>query len=73
MPNKQEGPKVGGMVEDDPLMTVEDLAIYLSKPVQSIYLMRHRRQLPPGIKLGAAIRYRKSHIDKWLNEHVEVA
>lgn len=68
---KQEDPRVGGVVEDDPLLTVEGLAAYLTKPVQSIYLMRHRRQLPPAIKIGGAIRYRKSHIDKWLAEHTE--
>lgn len=56
---------------EDPLMTVEDLAAYFSKSKQSIYLMRHRGQLPPAIRLGGSIRFRKSAVDAWLAEQAE--
>lgn len=38
--------------DNDPLLTVEELADYLSIPKQSVYILRHRRKAPPAIKLG---------------------
>ncbi|MDQ0731792.1 helix-turn-helix transcriptional regulator [Arthrobacter sp. B1I2] len=58
---------------NDPLMTTAQLADYLAIPVQSLYMLRHRKQGPPAIKIGAAtIRFRKSQVDAWLAQHVEL-
>ncbi len=35
-----------------PLMTAEDLAAYLDKPVNTIYRMRAERAGPPGFRVG---------------------
>lgn len=59
---------------NDPLMTTSQVADYLAIPVQSLYMLRHRKQGPPAIKIGAAtIRFRKSEVDAWLTEHAELA
>ena len=57
---------------DDPLLTVDELAVYLSVPKQSIFLMRHPRQAPPALNIGSGISFRKSAVDDWLAEHAEV-
>lgn len=56
---------------DDPLLTVEELAEYLSIPKQSVYILRHRRKAPPALKLGGLVRFRKSAVDAWLQNHEE--
>lgn len=59
---------------DDPLMTMTQLAEYLAIPVQSLYMLRHRKQGPPAIRLGTAtLRFRKSEVDAWLAQHAEIA
>lgn len=59
---------------NDPLMTTMQVAEYLAIPVQSLYMLRHRRQGPPAIKIGAGtIRFRKSEVDAWLAQHAELA
>lgn len=59
---------------NDPLMTTVQVAEYLAIPVQSLYMLRHRRQGPPAIKIGAGtIRFRKSEVDAWLTEHADLA
>lgn len=59
---------------NDPLMTISQLAEYLAIPVQSLYMLRHRRQGPPAIKIGSAtIRFRKSEVDAWLAQHAEIS
>lgn len=57
---------------DDPLLTVEELAAYLSIPRQSVYILRHRRKAPPAIKFGGTVRFRKSAVDAWLMEREEI-
>lgn len=57
--------------DDDPLLTVEELAAYLSIPRQSVYILRHRRKAPPAIKFGGMVRFRKSDVDQWLREREE--
>lgn len=58
--------------EIDPLLTVDELAVYLSVPKQSIYILRHRRKAPPAIKFGGLVRFRKSAVDAWLRDHEEI-
>lgn len=57
---------------EDPLMTTTQVAEYLSIPLQSLYMLRHRRLGPPAIRISAGtIRFRKSAVDRWLGEHAE--
>lgn len=58
--------------DNDPLLTVDELAEYLSVPKQSIYILRHRRKAPPAIKFGGMVRFRKSAVDAWLAEREEM-
>lgn len=54
-------------------MTYSQVAAYLAIPLQSLYMMRHRKQGPPAIRIGAAtIRFRKSAVDTWIAEHAEI-
>lgn len=59
--------------DDDPLLTVDELAAYLSISKQSVYILRHRRKAPPAIKFGGAVRFRKSAVDAWLQEREEIS
>ncbi|MCH7901703.1 MAG: helix-turn-helix domain-containing protein [Acidobacteria bacterium] len=55
----------------DPLLSVQDLAAYLEVPVATLYAWRYRRQGPTGFKVGRHLRYRKSDVDRWINERVQ--
>jgi excisionase family DNA binding protein len=58
--------------DNDPLLTVDELAAYLSVTKQSVYILRSRRKAPPAIKFGGMVRFRKSAVDKWLREREEI-
>lgn len=61
-----------GSTSNDPLMTTAQVAEYLAIPLQSLYMLRHRKQGPPAIRLGTGtIRFRKSSVDAWLAERAE--
>ena len=53
------------------LITVKDLAIYISSSEGSIYQMIFRREIPGNaiIKIGRAVRFDIEEIDKWLEEN----
>jgi len=52
------------------VMTAEELAEYLSFSKNWIYRKAEAGELP-GIKLGNRWRFKKSVIDKWLEERIE--
>ncbi len=52
----------------DQLLTVEDLAEYLDVPVATVYAWRHRRQGPPGFRVGRHLRFRWSDVERWIDE-----
>jgi len=54
----------------DQLLTVEDLAAYLEVPVATVYAWRHRRQGPPGFRVGRHLRFRWSDVERWINERI---
>jgi excisionase family DNA binding protein len=54
----------------DRLLTVEELANYLDVPVATIYAWRHRRQGPPGCRVGKHLRFRWSDIQQWINDRI---
>ena len=51
----------------DEMMTVEDVAKYLKLKPQTIYKWAQENRLP-AIKLGKEWRFRKSLLDKWLDQ-----
>ena len=55
----------------DRLLTVEDLAEYLSVPVATLYAWRYHRQGPPGFRVGRHIRYRWADVEKWINDRIK--
>jgi len=55
----------------DQLLTAQDLAGYLEVPVATIYAWRHRRQGPPGFKVGRHLRYRFSDVERWIAQRLD--
>ncbi len=50
------------------LMSAADLADFLQLPLHSIYQQRHRGgDLPPAVKIGKHLRYRKADVVAWLD------
>ena len=50
------------------LMTVEDLAAYLSKPKSWVY-DNHRKASIPSCRIGQSIRFRRTAVDRWIDSH----
>jgi excisionase family DNA binding protein len=57
---------LAGVVNDDPLWTVRDLAEYLKKPVQTVYQWNKTGTGPRRIHVGQSVRYRRSDVEAWL-------
>ncbi|MEE9298398.1 MAG: helix-turn-helix domain-containing protein [Acidimicrobiia bacterium] len=55
----------------DQLLTAQDLALHLEVPVATVYAWRHRRQGPPGFKIGRHLRYRARDVEQWILDLVE--
>lgn len=58
--------------EDDSIFTVESLAKYLSVSTQWVYERVQFKEIP-YIKVGKFIRFKKSAIEKWLEEQTTPA
>ncbi len=56
----------------DRLMTTEELANYMSVPLQTIYAWRAHRKAPPAIRVGKFLRFRRSDVDAWLTARSDV-
>ncbi len=52
----------------DELMTIEELAAYLRKPVPTIYQWNSRGDGPPYIKVGRTVVYRRADVERWLTD-----
>jgi excisionase family DNA binding protein len=55
--------------ELDELWTVEQLAEFLKIPTQSVYKQRSLGTGPPGYRVGKYVRFKKSDVMRWLEEH----
>lgn len=53
---------------NEPLMTAEELAEFLSVPIKTIYQWRSKRCGPTGIRVGRYVRFRRRDVDAWLDE-----
>ena len=52
-----------------PLMTVEDLAADLHKPVNTICKMRAEGTGPPGYRVGKHLLFKQREVAEWLEDH----
>lgn len=52
-------------------MTLQELAEFLNKPVQTLYAWRHHGTGPRGIKVGRTVRYRRADVDAWLEAQAD--
>ena len=53
---------------DNKLLTVTDLADYLSVPVNTVYQWRKTGKGPNGYRIGKYIRFRADEVDAWITE-----
>jgi excisionase family DNA binding protein len=54
----------------DPLLSAQELADYLEVPLATLYAWRYRGEGPQGFRAGKHLRYRKSDIDRWINDRL---
>ena len=54
---------------DHEILTLEEVAHYLRLKPQTIYKWAQERRIP-AVKLGKEWRFRKSILDRWLNEQM---
>jgi excisionase family DNA binding protein len=62
---------INGMEQRARLLTVQELAEYLGVPVATLYQWRHRREGPPGFRVGRHVRYRWSDVQEWIEQRVD--
>lgn len=56
-------------MNDDILMTIQEVAKYLKISVHTVYKMVEQDRMP-ATKLGRQLRFRKSDVYKWLSERM---
>ena len=49
------------------MLTAADLARYLKLSPRKVRAMKAAGQLPPHIKFGRAVRWRRADVARWLN------
>ena len=54
----------------DRLLSPQDFAAYLDVPVKTVYGWRHRRQGPPGFRVGRHLRFRWSDVEGWIDDRI---
>lgn len=57
--------------EPEGLLTTRQLSAYLNISVATIYDWRQRNCGPPGFRVGKHLRYRKSDVDRWIDEQIK--
>ncbi|SRR6266516_6712586 len=60
-----------GQWRPDPLLTIDDVAAWLGKPKNTLYAWHSRGRGPRAIRVGNTLRYRRSEVDRWLDEHTD--
>ena len=56
-----------GKTAPEPLLTVEEVAEYLKVSAGSIYNRVSKGEIP-FVKIGTSVRFRRSEIDRWVEE-----
>jgi excisionase family DNA binding protein len=52
------------------ILTLEEVALYLRLRPQTIYKWAQEKRIP-AVKLGKEWRFRKSILDRWIDEQIE--
>jgi len=52
------------------IMTLEEVAEYLKLKPQTIYTWAQEKKIPAA-KLGKEWRFKRSMIDRWINQHID--
>ena len=55
---------------DHEILTIEEVALYLRLKPQTIYKWAQEKRIP-AVKLGKEWRFRKSILDRWIDEQME--
>ena len=55
----------------DPLLTIDEVVAWIRKPKATLYSWRSRGQGPPAIRVGNGLRYRRSDVEQWLEDHTD--
>ena len=55
---------------DNEIMTLEEVAAYLKLKPQTIYTWAQEKRIPAA-KLGKEWRFKRSIIDRWINQHFD--
>lgn len=55
----------------DPLLTIDEVSHWLGVPKGTLYQWRSRTQGPRAIKVGGALRYRRSEVDAYLDRQTD--
>ena len=63
------GPTADG--RPDPLLTIEDVMAWLRKPKHTLYAWHSRGKGPRAIRVGNTLRYRRSEVERWLDDHTD--
>ena len=56
---------------NDRLLTANELADFLDVPIKTLYAWRHRGEGPIGFRVGRHIRYRRSDIQRWIEQRID--
>jgi excisionase family DNA binding protein len=59
----------GGSNPDNEILTIEEVATYLRLKPQTIYKWAQEKRIP-AVKLGKEWRFRRSVIDRWLDDQM---
>ena len=55
----------------DPLLTIDEVSEWLGIPRGTLYQWRTRKQGPRAIKVGGALRYRRTEVETYLDQHTD--
>lgn len=73
--HQHAGPAMNGPAASewrpDPLLTIDDVAAWLGKPKNTLYAWHSRGKGPRAIRVGNTLRYRRSEVERWLDDHTD--
>ena len=50
---------------------IDDVAVWLGKPKNTLYAWHSRGKGPRAIRVGNTLRYRRSEVERWLDVHTD--
>ena len=56
---------------EDEWIGIEGLALALGVPVRTVYAWRSQGKGPRGYRLGKHVRFKRTDVDVWLEEHAD--